>query len=141
MRSAGSWCRAGAGAGGWELTASCRRRASAGCHAAESVRIRQASWECLACIASGYYDKLPAYMQVRAEAVGLALAALLRCRAAGWRMCCAVLFVSGEQMWSAGRACLGGNCCLAAAVEAVRALPLSAALRRAAATPCRTFSA
>ena len=31
--------------------------------AAESARIRQASWECLACIASGYYDKLPAYMQ------------------------------------------------------------------------------
>lgn len=30
---------------------------------AESSRIRQASWECLACIASGYYDKLPAYMQ------------------------------------------------------------------------------
>lgn len=30
--------------------------------AAESARIRQASWECLACIASGYYDKLPAYM-------------------------------------------------------------------------------
>lgn len=29
----------------------------------ESTRIRQASWECLACIASGYYDKLPAYMQ------------------------------------------------------------------------------
>ncbi|PSC75516.1 importin subunit beta-1-like [Micractinium conductrix] len=28
----------------------------------ESARIRQASWECLACIASGYYDKLPAYM-------------------------------------------------------------------------------
>jgi hypothetical protein len=30
---------------------------------AESSRIRQASWECLSCIASGYYDKLPAYMQ------------------------------------------------------------------------------
>lgn len=30
---------------------------------AESPRIRQASWECLSCIASGYYDKLPAYMQ------------------------------------------------------------------------------
>ena len=30
---------------------------------AESTRIRQSSWECLACIASGYYDKLPAYMQ------------------------------------------------------------------------------
>jgi hypothetical protein len=30
---------------------------------AENPKIRQASWECLACIASGYYDKLPAYMQ------------------------------------------------------------------------------
>ncbi|KAL4428164.1 hypothetical protein ABPG75_002253 [Micractinium tetrahymenae] len=30
---------------------------------ADNARIRQASWECLACIASGYYDKLPAYMQ------------------------------------------------------------------------------
>ncbi|KAI3428693.1 hypothetical protein D9Q98_007516 [Chlorella vulgaris] len=30
---------------------------------ADNSRIRQASWECLACIASGYYDKLPSYMQ------------------------------------------------------------------------------
>lgn len=33
------------------------------CRPAESPKIRQASWECLAGIASGYYDRLPAYMQ------------------------------------------------------------------------------